>query len=54
MGGGGEGGAWVSFCWVCAADLSAHLPLYTVKPVLSGPVLNGHLSKSRKSLSYVL
>ena len=25
---GGEGGTWISFCWVCAAGLSEPLPHY--------------------------
>ena len=28
--GGGGGGTWVNFCWVCAAGLSEPLPHYSL------------------------
>ena len=28
--GGGGGGTWINFCWVCAAGLSEPLPLYSL------------------------
>ena len=28
--GGGGGGTWVQFCWVCAAGLSESLPHYSL------------------------
>ena len=28
--GGGGGGAWVNFCWVCATSLSEPLPHYSL------------------------
>ena len=28
--GGGTGGTWVNFCWVCAAGLSEPLPHYSL------------------------
>ena len=29
-GGGGAGGTWINFCWVCAAGLSEPLPHYSL------------------------
>ena len=29
-GGGGDGGTWINFCWVCAAGLSEPLPHYSL------------------------
>ena len=29
-GGGGKGGTWVQFCWVCAAGFSEPLPHYSL------------------------
>ena len=29
-GGGGVGGTWINFCWVCAAGLSEPLPHYSL------------------------
>ena len=40
--GGGGGGTWVNFCWVCAAGLSEPVPHYS--SLFCGQLYRPHLS----------